>query len=139
MCRKLLVQNIYLLFCSIFFSIYFRLIMSDVIQITADAWDFESFLQEYADYPFLAFGMVCPVRGCPDFTYYTRYHKFRSHRRERNVDYRLLFKCDVCVIVTNPIQIVMHTGLVLSHKGKFRMRAIYLQVTVDCLSFHLMA
>ena len=44
--------------------------------------------------------MVFPVRGCLDFTYYTRYHKFRSHRRERHVNYRMLFKCDLCVIVT---------------------------------------
>ena len=43
--------------------------MSDVIQITADTGELEFFLKEYADYPFPALGMICPVKGCPDFTY----------------------------------------------------------------------
>ena len=61
--------------------------MSDVIQITADTGELEFFLKEYADYPFPALGMICPVKGCPDFTHYTRYHKFRSHWRVRHVDH----------------------------------------------------
>ena len=97
------------------FSIYFRL-MSYVIQINADAGELESFLMEYADYPFLALGKVCPVRGCPHFT---RYHKFRSLWREKHVDYRLLFKCDICGIVTKDTKSNSNRNLYRkTHKGK---------------------
>ena len=42
--------------------------MSDVIQITADTGELEFFLKEYADYPFPALGMICPVKGCSGAT-----------------------------------------------------------------------
>ena len=64
--------------------------MSDV-QIHADPSELETFLREYADYPCLALGMVCPLAACPDFTYYTRFGKFRSHRADKHQELRRLF------------------------------------------------
>ena len=66
------------------------------VQINADSSELETFLREYADYPFPTLGMVCPVAACPDFTYYTRYGKFRSHWVDNHQESRRLFKCDLC-------------------------------------------
>ena len=56
----------------------------------------ETFLREYADYPFPTLGMVYPVAACHDFTYYTRYGKFRSHWVAKHQELCRLFKCDMC-------------------------------------------
>ena len=45
--------------------------MSDV-QITANAVELESFIQEHDTYPFLALGMVSSVKGCQDLSYFTK-------------------------------------------------------------------